>query len=89
MFSDEEEHLQHFQAPHRSEGSVFDAADVVFIQLTAENTKGKDKETPCQKNTASSHLTSTGPDKSLFPDPPFMELSEELYWLRIIADTAS
>lgn len=31
-------YLQHFQAPQSSEGSILDAADVVFIQLTAEHT---------------------------------------------------
>lgn len=39
MSVDAEEHSQHFQAPHGSEGSVLDAADVVFIQLTAEARK--------------------------------------------------
>lgn len=43
MGLDAGEHLQHFQASHRSEGSVLDAADVVFIQLTAEHTKGRQK----------------------------------------------
>lgn len=31
-------YLQHFQASQSSEGSILDAADVVFIQLTAEHT---------------------------------------------------
>lgn len=43
MGLDVEEDSQHFQAPHRSEGSVLDAADVVFIQLTAEHNEGKEK----------------------------------------------
>lgn len=31
-------YLQHFQASQSSEGSILDAADVVFIQLPAEHT---------------------------------------------------
>ena len=34
-------YLQHFQAPQSSEGSILDAADVVFIQLPAEHRGGE------------------------------------------------
>lgn len=32
-------YLQHFQASQSPEGSILDAADMVFIQLTAEHTE--------------------------------------------------
>lgn len=86
MGLDAGEHLQHFQASHRSEGSVLDAADVVFIQLTAEHTKGREK-----------HLVSKAQlSATLFQWAPLnynsrvsQELSAELYWLCIMTDTAS
>lgn len=34
MMRNSSRHSQHFQASQRSEGSVLDAGDVVFIQLT-------------------------------------------------------
>ena len=37
-------YLQHFQASQSSEGSVLDAADVVFIQLPAEHTGERERE---------------------------------------------
>lgn len=36
MEADALAHLQHFQDSQGSEGSVLDAADVVFVQLPAE-----------------------------------------------------
>lgn len=35
-------HLQHFQASQSSEGSILDAADVVFVQLPAEHRGERD-----------------------------------------------
>ena len=45
-------YLQHFQASQSSEGSVLDAADVVFIQLPAEHTGERERgEALLHKNT--------------------------------------
>lgn len=60
-------HLQHFQASHRSEGSVLDAADVVFIQLAAESTKSREKHLVTKRRSV---LPPYPKRLRLFPDPP-------------------
>lgn len=77
MGLDAGEHLQHFQASHRSEGSVLDAADVVFIQLTIEHMKKR---------------LVTQLSVTLFQWAPLYYYSLSLrgtYWLCIMTDTAS
>lgn len=59
MNSNSSRHLQHFQASQSSEGSILDAADMVFIQLTAEE-KEKEREAASHKTHAQSFCLPKG-----------------------------
>lgn len=50
MDADALAHLQHFQDSQGSEGSVLDAADVVFVQLPAGENESEGETSPQSPN---------------------------------------